>query len=151
MKKNKDAMTMTTRLVSLQEMSHKIGDSEDTLKMALEVGKIGVWSWNLVNQSLSWDAQMHVLLGTNSSVFTGKISFFFDNIAKEDRSAMNNIANEAIVSGKPFEYKFKFTSPVDGIARKVTGRGRIVRDEFGEAIKMIGVCVGLCNNCPLRG
>lgn len=137
-------MAMTQRLNYLETINEKIGDGEDVLRIALDVGRIGIWEWNLKTQNLRWDSRMHQIFGTNSLIFTGKANFFFNNLLEEDKPLVSKAVTIAINTGEPYEYKFHFVSPVDGEPREILARGKVLRNTFGEAIKMVGACIA----CP---
>lgn len=132
---------MTTRLDSIERINSKLNTQEDILELALEAGKIGIWRWDLKNQRLQWDDRMHTVFGTDKAIFTGKADFFFSNVAKEDQGALDSAVFNAINHNKPYEYKFKFISPLDKKTRTIMGRGKVIRNPAGEAIKMVGVCI----------
>ncbi|MEI6261459.1 MAG: PAS domain S-box protein, partial [Deltaproteobacteria bacterium] len=57
----------------------------DRLTLALRLGGVGVWDYDVVNNELVWDEQMHRLYGTTPDQFSGAYEAWQSRVHPEDR------------------------------------------------------------------
>lgn len=112
-------------------------EQEERLRLAIEAGKIGVWDWDIVHNTLTWSPRVYELHG----VSPGTIDLNFDNflglIHPEDQNRIRKSIHDSLHADKPFEVELRVVTP-DKQIRWLTTSGLITRNEKSEPIRMLG-------------
>jgi len=105
---------------------------------ALAASGVGLWSWDILADKVSWSDALRALAGTSAST----ASDFLACVAEEDRPRVQ-AAIERALAGAPFDdVEHRLVRP-DGQLRWVMCRGRVERDAGGRAIGLHGACVDI--------
>jgi PAS domain S-box-containing protein len=108
------------------------------LRLALDAGGMGDWQWDMVTGRVSWSEAVERIYGLEPGTFEGTLEAYRDLIHPDDRASSAAVVNAAIETDEPFVTEHRVVLPGGGL-RWVRGNGRIVRDDSGRAIGMIGV------------
>jgi PAS domain S-box-containing protein len=103
---------------------------------AQHVAHIGSWEWDVAADSVWWSDELYRLYGLRAGspvTYEGYIAM----VHPEDRALVKAIVGESLETGAPFTFEHRAVTP-DGI-RIVHARGRVVTDEHGRPIRMLGV------------
>ena len=121
----------------LKQAEQAVRESEERLRMALEGGGMGLWEWDVENDRSFWDERIYDLLDLDRSC-PATSTIFFSHVDGWDREALEANIREAMAEGEEFQAEFRMlrthTDPI-----WVASRGRIIRDESGKAVRMLGV------------
>jgi PAS domain S-box-containing protein len=112
--------------------------SEERLRLALGAGHMGVWDWNVRTGELKWSGKLESMLGLAPGSFGGTLGDFLDLVHPDDREQVNQAISRAIGEGQGYEVEFRNLRP-DGSLHWITGKGQVLRDESGLAVRMIGI------------
>jgi len=114
------------------------------LEDALKTGLVGSWSWNIPTNRVTADRGLANLFGVSEAeALEGMpIEVFVDSIYEEDRPSVSAIIEKTVASGEEFESEYR-TIDKDGKIRWVIARGRVERNEKGEAIEFPGVMIDI--------
>lgn len=110
----------------------------ERLDLALSVGNIGVWDWNIKDNVLHWDDSMYKLYGQNKSEFTQAVDAWVACIHPEDREATESAIMDAVNDVKPFDREFRIKT-ASGNVKHIHGIANVIRDKNEEVIRMVGV------------
>ncbi|WP_289645152.1 PAS domain-containing protein [Maribacter aestuarii] len=110
----------------------------ERLKIATENANIGIWEYDIVNNSLIWDDNMYNLYGLNKGDFSGEYAAWEAGVHPEDKERGAHEIDLAISGVKEFDTEFRVLWP-DGTVRNIKAIASTERDDKGKAIKMIGV------------
>jgi PAS domain S-box-containing protein len=112
--------------------------SEERLRMSQEAGRVGSWDWNLVTRKLHWSdlqcRQFGVDPATGASV---DYKVWRDAIHPDDLASCEDTLRRIFKQGTHFEMEYRIN--IAGEVRWMNGRGHIVRDLDGKAVRMIGI------------
>ena len=112
--------------------------SEQRLALALRIGRMGVWEWDLRTNDVSWSPEMFALTGIAPEDFSGKPDQFVSHIVIEDRARAQAVADETMRSGADYEAELRFVRP-DGAVLWIQNRAQLVRDEAGAPTCLLGI------------
>lgn len=132
---------ITNEKLQENEISEKIISLEalkTRLELALKNSDIGVWEWEIQNNKLIWDDQMFKIYGVKKAQFTNAYDAWLNGLHPEDRAAAEEVFKLALDGKKEFDTEFRVIKPSGKISH-VMGRGKVVRNSFGDPIKMIGI------------
>ena len=106
--------------------------------MAASAGIIGVWDWDVKNDILYWDSAMHQLFDLPPEEFTGTSSSYMDALLPDDRKKTLEELQEALQGRKIFNVEFRIAWR-DGSVRHIKAGSKVIFNEKGEAVRMVGV------------
>jgi len=129
---------MSDNLRTLEELSEQIGRAEERLRLALDVGMIGVWDWDIDTNKLVWDRRMHELFNLDQ-VFGSTFEDFAKLVHPEDLPTVNKCISDVIAKGGKFNCCYRLASDPHKVIR---GIGRFTYSKStGKPERFIGVCV----------
>ncbi len=122
----------------LREDSHF---SEDHLHLALEAAGVGLWYWDLKQYSLVWNDQCKALFGfARDDAVT--YERFLAALHPDDRAHVNGVIQAIIRDGIEYNTEYRSVWPDESV-HWLNARGRVRRDDSGEAVRMMGSVVDI--------
>src|SRR5918996_43812 len=115
-------------------------ESEERLRLALEAGQMGTWEWTVATNEVIWSPSLEAIHGLAPGTFAGTFAAYREDIHPEDREQVLGAIAETVERGEDHHVEYRIVRP-DGGIRWVEGRGKLVRDASGAALRMIGVCM----------
>lgn len=107
------------------------------LLLATESAKLGIWDWDLVNNTLAWDKGMYSLYDISPDKFHSLYESWFDRIHPDDRNMVQENMQRALDGDESYEPYFRIVWD-DKSVHHIKASGYIERDKSGKAIRMIG-------------
>jgi PAS domain S-box-containing protein len=111
--------------------------SEDRLRLAHQVARIGTFEWNIETGVNIWDAELEAMYGLPPGGFAATQAAWEQLVHPEDRPEAIRNVNQALVTGE-FEGEWRTVWP-DGSIHWLIGRATVLRDESGKPVKLFGV------------
>jgi PAS domain S-box-containing protein len=115
------------------------------VRAALEAGKIGVWSWDIATDTVTWSGNMETIHGLPPGSFGGTFAAFEREIDADDRGRVAGAVKEALSTGKPYWVRYRVTPD--------HGREPCWMEASGTVIFRNGVpacMVGICHDVTER-
>jgi two-component sensor histidine kinase len=128
-------VTMDVTEYRAEELRAK--ENEARLALAQDTTGIGVWDVDMRTWRAVWTSGLYDLLGVPQGTPSSP-DLFFDHVHPEDVGPLKETFGKAIDARSDFEAEFRIIR-TDGAVRDVTGRGRVVEEENGRPVRMIGV------------
>ncbi|MCB1129463.1 MAG: PAS domain-containing protein, partial [Verrucomicrobiae bacterium] len=98
---------------------------------------IGVWDWNLINGQNVWDERMLRLFGLDPEEFARSHDAWRKRLHPEDTERVDAAIQAALGGDGTYEVEHRVILP-DGGERSLASRGRVVRDDAGQPVRIIG-------------
>jgi len=111
--------------------------SEDRLRRAHQVARIGTFEWNIQTGQSTWDEDLEAMYGLSPGGFASTQAAWEQLIHPDDRAETLRRVSHALASGK-FEGEWRTVWP-DGSTHWLAGRAIVLRDESGKPLKLFGV------------
>jgi PAS domain S-box-containing protein len=111
----------------------------ERLSLATSVAKIGVWEWDLANDSMVWDATMFEIYGIPAAAGM-TYEKWAATVHPEDRPAVEDELRKVIVTKGKGAAEYRIIRP-DGSARNVSAVENVSIDEHSTVIRVVGVNV----------
>ncbi len=108
------------------------------LKVASQSAQLGIWDWNVKENTMSWDARMYELYGVTEESFVKTLDAWLNGLHPEDKERAIAECNDALAGKTDFDTTFRVQHS-DGNVLYIKADGMVLRDSAGEAIRMIGV------------
>lgn len=123
-----------------QQVEDSLRESEERLRLALEVSQMGLWDWNIVTNQVIWSENYELLFGVLPGSFDGPYETFQKCVYPEDRqSVMQGIA-QALEQKTDYNDEFRIVR-ADKSLHWISAKGKFIYDDRGQAVRMIGVCM----------
>jgi signal transduction histidine kinase len=115
---------------------HERERTRGLLAEAQEVARIGSWEWSIATNRVTWSDELYRIyeLDPGSEV---TYDSYVEHIHPADRELVRETVRRARATGESFAYDHRVVLP-DGRIRWVHGRGRVIVDEAGEPVRMVG-------------
>jgi PAS domain S-box-containing protein len=117
--------------------NNELKESEKRLKLALEAGQMGIWEWDLSDNSVQWSANVHELFGLTNDGFDGTFETYINLILTDDRPSVIKNINLAIRDMTTCHLEHRLQWP-NGAIRWIESLAKITFDRKGRALKMTG-------------
>jgi PAS domain S-box-containing protein len=116
----------------------RIHRSEERLRLATEVGRVGVWEWDIAQGAVEWSDLLYEIHGVDRSTFVPDPRSFEPLVHEEDRERLAQALRNALKLGEPFQIEIRGVRP-GGDVHWLALRAEVLRDEDGRPVRMIGV------------
>jgi PAS domain S-box-containing protein len=115
--------------------------SREAIELALDAGRMGVFSWDAVNDVVVWDSRLETLFGVPSGSFGGRYADWVRSLHPDDRAMATATVERAMRTASSFDMEHRVIHS-DGSVRWLEGRGRAVVED-GRVIGLRGVTVDI--------
>jgi len=124
--------------IELIAAKEKAEESEYRLKLATASGQLGIWDWNLVENTMVWDDRMFELYGITQDTFPNNVDAWINGLHPDDKQKAIDACNAALTGELDFNTSFRVLHP-DGKTLHLKADGSIIRDADGKPLRMIGI------------
>lgn len=118
--------------------AERLYESERRLKLALEAGEMGLWSWIVLTNESIWNDREFELLGLPPREGTVDTATLFERVHPEDRAQLKAQVDSVLKHGSIFRHEFRVVWD-NGEIRWLRSLGRLTRDDQGRPLVMTGV------------
>ena len=111
----------------------------ERLDLATQVGGLGIWDWNVLEDRMDISASVAQTLGINELTLThGARAFFTRVVHPDDRSQFSRMLDRSLHGDAALSFRYRTLRP-DGRLMHIQITGRIFRDAEGMATRVLGV------------
>ena len=115
-----------------------VRESENRLRLAQQVARIGAFERNVVTGVVTWTPQMEALYGLPPGGFIHSRTAFENLIHLDDRAEVVKLVDEALKTGQPTTGEWRVVWP-DGTVHWIAGRWQTLMNDSGEPTRVVGV------------
>ncbi|HEX8856871.1 MAG TPA: PAS domain-containing protein [Thermoleophilaceae bacterium] len=126
-------------LSDVREAERRLRDREAQLSTAQEMAELGTWEWDVLTNEVTWTEQLYRIYGLEPGEFGASYEAYMERVHPADREHVAARINAALQTLEPFSFLERIVRP-SGEVRTLQSRGRVVVDENGAAVRLIGVC-----------
>jgi diguanylate cyclase (GGDEF)-like protein/PAS domain S-box-containing protein len=108
------------------------------MSLATDSGKIGVWEYDLVSNTLLWDEWMYKLYGLLPTEKKEAYELWSSHLHPDDRESAENALISAIEDKSTFDTEFRIIWN-DNSIHFIRGTAIVERDNLGTPVRMTGV------------
>jgi PAS domain S-box-containing protein len=120
-----------------------------TVRAALEAGQIGIWSWDLATNAVTWSSNIESICGFSQERFDGTFASFEQSIHDEDRPRVVAAFNETLRTGHPFRLRYR-VAPSRGRGDLWIEATGTVTFSGGAPLRIIGLCHDVTEQVKLQ-
>jgi PAS domain S-box-containing protein len=126
-------------VVEPAQVSRDAHDREQRLALALEAGKMGSWEWLITENRVIWSPAIERMHGLAVGSFPGTFEAYQSDIHPDDREQVFDNVRRLLAERGAHELKYRIVLP-DGSIRWLHAHGRLLLDEAGAPVRLVGVC-----------
>ncbi|WP_392482059.1 PAS domain S-box protein [Nostoc sp. C110] len=123
-----------------QQLEVILKDSEERLRLALDVSQMGLWDWNILTNQVIWSENYELLFGLLPSSFDGPYETFQKCVYPEDKQSVMQRIGYALTQKTDYNDEFRIIRS-DQSVHWISAKGKFIYNEQGKAVRMIGVCM----------
>ena len=112
-------------------------EAQDLFRLAAEGSHLGVWHWDEIAKTLTWDGATREMFGVSAEAEI-TVDTFYRALHPDDAERVKQTWRHALELRLPYQIEFR-TQRTDGTIRWVDVRGRGYYDEAGKPLSMTGV------------
>jgi PAS domain S-box-containing protein len=117
----------------------RLQETQQVLRLALEAGRMGVFSWDLVNNRAWWSPEVeHNILGLQPGELAAEPDALTPYVFAEDRERLRAQIRDCIGTRRDCDVEFRLRD-AQGLARWAFARGKAGYDEHGTATVVFGI------------
>jgi PAS domain S-box-containing protein len=132
-------------ITSRIEAEKQTRESEERLKLATQSANLGIWDWNIKQNTLIWDESMYLIFGVDPKQFSNDYEAFAKTLHPEDAERVNIELQASLDEHKDFSSIFRIISDNKEI-KYITAFSKTFRSELDEPLRMIGVNYDVTEN-----
>ena len=117
-----------------------VRESEERLLNAIEVGRLGVWDWNIATGEIHWSDEHFRMEGYAVGEVTPSYEAWASRIHPDDRAATEAALRAAQETHSEYVREFRVVHP-DGSVHWLYARGRFFYDNQARPIRMVGAMI----------
>lgn len=131
---------LAASLDTTQKQRSELMVVHDQLLMAAEVAELGIWSWALADNALTWNDRMFEFYGQPLTLRTTGLSFmhWYTRVHPEDAVEAAAKLNAAVEGTDVYDTIFRVVRP-DGQVRFIHAGAQIERSSNGVALRVTGI------------
>ena len=124
--------------IERKQNEQRLRESEQRYRLIGQAANDPIWDWNLVTNQVVWNEGLQTRFGYTADQIGDDATWWYEHIHPEDGERIVHGIHEAIDSGEELwqdEYRYR---RADGSYAAVFDRSRIVHDENGKPVRMVG-------------
>jgi len=132
-----------TEHLLIEIADHKRAEEEkdelaQRFKLAVSSARLGVWDWNVRENTMEWDDRMFELYGITQKTTSNNIEIWMNGLHPEDKETAIAECQAALKGEKEFDIVFRVLHP-DGTVKHHKASALVIRGADGTAERMIGI------------
>jgi PAS domain S-box-containing protein len=131
---------MTTDITSRRTAERELAHGAQMLRVASEIGKVGLWDWNVETGDITWSDEHYRMEGYEPGEVVPSYELWSQRVHPDDREAAAARIAAAMESGRDYVNEYRVCRP-DGEVVWMSARGRFLYDEHGKPMRMLGAMV----------
>jgi PAS domain S-box-containing protein len=126
------------RTANLVTANEELKKRDLLLSTSQQIAHLGSWEWDLQTLEVTWSDELYRILGVHRDEFGHTMESFLGLLHSVDRQIRIGHLQEAIRTHEPFDFVESVIRP-DRVVRILHSQGRVVTDENGTVVKLLGV------------
>jgi serine phosphatase RsbU (regulator of sigma subunit)/PAS domain-containing protein len=112
------------------------------LRLALDAGEMGTWTWDLASERVAWDERLEALFGLAPGGFDGTFEMYESLLHEGDRARVVRAVRDGMAHDLSWRFDHRVVWP-DGTVHWLEGRGEPVKDGTGTITGAAGVTINV--------
>ncbi|MFN3352144.1 MAG: PAS domain-containing protein, partial [Brevundimonas sp.] len=114
--------------------------SEERLQSAVEVGRLGLWDWDMLTGETHWSDEHYRMEGYAVHEIRPSYEAWAERVHPNDREDAEVALRRALTDRTEYQHEFRTRHP-DGTVRWLHARGRFFYDRHDRPVRMVGAMI----------
>ena len=136
------AVSILTVILEGRLNMERIYESNLLIAQAQELANFGNWQWDIMKNEVTWSDTLYKIYGLDKLNFAATFEGYLSLLHPDDKERVVNIIQNVLKTHKDILFEEKIIRS-DGEERTLKSWGRVILNEEGMAIKMIGACLDI--------
>ncbi len=123
-----------TKRIKIEEA---LRESESNLEHAQRIAKIGSWTWDMIENKVSWSKGMYLVYDIDPDNYDGKPETLINIVHPDDKEKFIDNMNTNLEDGSVPKLEYRIIH-IDGSIHYIFGEGRIFFNDEGKPFKAVG-------------
>jgi PAS domain S-box-containing protein len=121
-----------------KKIEDELREREERFRSVAKVTADTIWDWDLKTDQVWWGDGLKTQFGIDPDTISQKVDSWSSGIHPDDRNrVLESVFNTIGDGGERWEQEYRFRR-ADGSYARVVDRGYVLRDDNGQAIRMVG-------------
>jgi signal transduction histidine kinase len=139
---NAIAVGLNTVEEEMENLNHRLKDSEEKIKIVLEAAQIATWEWDIIHDT-TWRSKIHdQIFGYDQNLPVWSHKIFMEHVIPEDRKQVQKQYNEALISGN-LNFECRIKKKDDHTIHWIFTQGLGYKNEKGKTIRIFGITLDI--------
>ena len=138
------------QLLERKRAEQALQQSEEQLRLALGAANMGAWDYHVKTGAVKWSTSLEVIHGLAPGTFGGTFDDYLRVIHPDDKAYVLRSLAKSIEEDTEHDIEYRIVLPNREI-RWVEGRGEVMRDASGNAVRVTGVCLDISDRKDAEG
>ena len=134
----KQTVQLKEEIAERRQGEEQLRSLSQRLQLATSSARLGVWDWNLKDNTMVWDDRMFEMYGSTRETFPNSIDAWINGLHPEDRERAIAECQAAISGDQEFDTVFRVLHP-DGTVKYLKANGLVKRGSDGTPERLIGI------------
>lgn len=131
-----------TDIEERKQAGETLRQTHESLALALQVSKAGVWNWDIGTGKTQWSPQVFELFGLDPLNSSASFDLWESLLHPDDRQIARLKLERALRERSDLSIESRFLL-ADGRIRWVSAFGRVVYDDCQHPVRMTGICIDI--------
>lgn len=131
------------RDISLRKQAEEdMRRSDERFRLARDLADVGVWEWNIADNTVTWTEEIEAMYGYTPGEFDGSFDMVVSRMHPEDIPGWREAVRRCVEDGEEHKTEYRVILP-DNSVHWLMGIGDAIRDENGVALRMVGISMNI--------
>lgn len=131
---------MATDITGRRKAEEKLAHGAEMLRVAIEIGRVGLWDWNVETGEITWSDEHFRQQGFEVGEVSPTYEIWKQGVHPDDIGPSEAKIDHAMKTGEEYVNEYRVCHR-DGQIRWLSGRGRCLYDRKGKPVRMLGAMV----------
>ncbi len=129
-------LVVPTDITARVALERTLVEQEQTLRLAIQASRLGLWRWDVATGVVSWDARLCEIWGVSET--PRDYEAYAALLHPDDRDKVERHVREAIETGVFRTFEHRTCADARGVVRWVLAAGSVIKDAHGNVIQVMG-------------
>ena len=125
-----------------KQIEEKLKSREAQLAESQQIAHLGSWEWDIRENKVQWSDEEYRIFGLQPQEFGATYEAYLERVHPDDREMVTGIIEKALQEKEYPSFEHRVVRP-DGTLRIISADGKVVLDEDGNPIKMVGITLDI--------
>ncbi len=135
-----DGLVILIADITSQKAREQVQRQAADQKRALELARVGTWTWDAHSRTLHWSNVMQMIHGWAPNTFDGRPESAMHLVPREDQEQILQAIHHTLETGADFHIQYRQRLEDQSI-RWMESKGQLIRDEHHRPLRLTGTCM----------